>query len=65
MSAWRSSRSRMAAIIANVAVTTPATTQHARRVVFLDGPNGRSRVALASAAVLLEALRTSERPPTA
>jgi nicotinamide-nucleotide amidase len=50
--------------ITRIAVVTPSGTRHARRVVFLDGPNGRSRAALASAAVLLEALRASERPPS-
>ncbi len=40
-----------------IAILTPTREHRTRRLVFLDGPLGRSRVALAAAAVLLEALR--------
>ena len=39
----------------------PTASVRVRRVVFLTGPMGRSRVALAAAAVLLEALRRGRR----
>ncbi len=40
-----------------IAIDTPTREHRIRRLVFLDGPLGRSRVALAAAAVLLETLR--------
>jgi nicotinamide-nucleotide amidase len=40
-----------------VAVVTPDGTHQERRLVFLDGANGRSRAALAAAAILLATLR--------
>jgi len=40
-----------------IAIATPTRERRIRRLVFLDGPLGRSRVALAAAAVLLETLR--------
>jgi hypothetical protein len=41
----------------SIAIVTPDGTRRIRRVVFLSGPMGRSRVALTAAAVLLETLR--------
>ena len=41
----------------SIAISTPDGAHRARRVVFLTGPMGRSRAALAAAAVLLETLR--------
>ena len=41
----------------SVAVVTPAGSHEERRLVFLDGANGRSRAALAAAAILLATLR--------
>jgi nicotinamide-nucleotide amidase len=46
--------------IATVAVVTPETTSVQRRTVFLGGANGRTRSALAAAAILLASLA----PPT-
>ncbi len=40
-----------------IAIDTPTGERRIRRLVFLDGPLGRSRVALAAAAVLLDTLR--------
>jgi len=40
-----------------IAIVTPSLERRISRVVFLTGPMGRSRVALAAAAVLLETLR--------
>ena len=40
-----------------IAIVTPSRERRISRVVFLTGPMGRSRVALAAAAVLLETLR--------
>ena len=40
----------------SIAVTTPDGERQVRRVVFLSGPQGRSRAALAVAAVLFEVL---------
>ncbi len=40
----------------SIAVSTPSGERRVRRVVFLTGPMGRSRAALAAAAVLLETL---------
>ncbi len=45
-----------------IAILTPIRTHRVRRLVFLDGPLGRSRVALAVAAVLLEVLRDDPAP---
>jgi nicotinamide-nucleotide amidase len=42
----------------SVVVVTPTGVHRERRLAFLDGANGRSRAALAAAAILLEALRT-------
>jgi hypothetical protein len=42
-----------------VAVSTPTTEHKVRRVVFLTGPLGRSRSALAAAAVVLETLNAA------
>ncbi len=47
--------------IATVAVVTPDASTVQRRTVFLGGANGRTRAALAAAAILLAALT----PPTA
>ena len=44
----------------SIAISTPDREVRVRRVVFLTGPMGRSRVALAAAAVLLEALGEAE-----
>jgi len=41
----------------SIAIAFPARTHLERRIVFLAGPQGRSRTALAAAAVLLEQLR--------
>ena len=41
----------------SIAVVTPTGERRVSRVVFLTGPMGRSRAALAAAAVLLEVLR--------
>ncbi len=41
----------------SIAISTPDGAHRARRVVFLTGPMGRSRAALAAADVLLETLR--------
>jgi nicotinamide-nucleotide amidase len=43
----------------SIAVVTPNGERRVRRLVFLMGPMGRSRVALAAAAALLETLRDS------
>ena len=40
----------------SIAVVAPSGERHVRRVVFLAGGMGRSRAALAAAAVLLETL---------
>ena len=40
----------------SVAVVTPRSNTRQRRLVFLDGANGRTRAALAAAAILFEAL---------
>ena len=44
----------------SIAISTPEREIRVRRVVFLTGPMGRSRVALAAAAILLEALGEAE-----
>ena len=41
----------------SIAIALPTRTHIERRIVFLAGPQGRSRTALAAAAVLLEQLR--------
>jgi ribosomal protein L1 len=41
----------------SVVVLLPDGVHRERRLVFLDGPNGRSRAALAAAAILLAQLR--------
>ena len=41
----------------SIAIALPTRTHLERRIVFLAGPQGRSRTALAAAAVLLEQLR--------
>jgi nicotinamide-nucleotide amidase len=41
----------------SIAIVTPAGERRLRRVVFLTGPMGRSRVALTAAAALFETLR--------
>jgi len=50
-------RARHGDMLASVAVVDPRGRHRERRVVFLDGQLGRSRVALAAAAVLLDRLR--------
>jgi hypothetical protein len=50
-------RSRGEDMVASVAVVDPGGTHRERRVVFLGGPLGRGRVAIAGAAVLLARLR--------
>ncbi len=49
-------RPRRADLAASVVVVTPSGVHRQRRLVFLDGPTGRSRSALTAAAILLEAL---------
>jgi nicotinamide-nucleotide amidase len=44
----------------SIAVATPSGDRQVRRIVFLTGPMGRSRVALSAAAFLLEILREPE-----
>ena len=51
-------RARGADMLASVALVDPVGAHRERRVVFLDGPLGRSRVAIAAAAILLDRLRT-------
>jgi nicotinamide-nucleotide amidase len=51
-------RPRHGDTVASVVVVTPTGVHRQRRLVFLDGANGRSRAGLAAAAILLEALRT-------
>jgi nicotinamide-nucleotide amidase len=41
----------------SIAIVTPLGERRVRRLVFLTGPMGRSRAALAAAAILLETLR--------
>ena len=45
----------------SIAIVTPLGERRIRRLVFLTGPMGRSRAALAAAAVLLETLRDPSR----
>jgi nicotinamide-nucleotide amidase len=51
-------RSRTGDTAVSIAVSTPTTEHNVRRVVFLTGPLGRSRSALAAAAVVLETLNS-------
>jgi nicotinamide-nucleotide amidase len=46
----------------SMAIVTPLGERRIRRLVFLTGPMGRSRAALAAAAVLLETLRDPDAP---
>ena len=50
-------RSRGADTAASIVVTGPGWSHRERRMVFLDGANGRTRVALAAVHVLLTAVR--------
>lgn len=52
-------RPRTGDLAVSIAVSTPAGDQQATRVVFLTGPLGRSRSALATAAFLFETLRAA------
>ena len=47
----------------SIAISTPTGERRVRRIVFLTGPMGRSRAALAAAAVLLETLREVDPAP--
>ena len=49
-------RPRRGDLAASVVVVTPSGVHRQRRLVYLEGPTGRSRSALAAAAILLEAL---------
>ena len=49
-------RPRRGDLAASVVVVTPSGVHRQRRLVFLDGPTGRSRSALTAAAILLDAL---------
>lgn len=55
-------RARGQEMLASVAVVDPAGTHRERRVVFLGGPQGRSRVATAAASILLARLRAGPAP---
>jgi hypothetical protein len=44
-------------LAASVAIVDPDGDHRERRIVFLNGPLGRSRVAVAAAAILLARLR--------
>jgi len=50
-------------MLASVAIVDPGGTHRERRVVFLGGAQGRSRVATAAASMLLARLRTGARQP--
>ena len=50
-------RSRSGDTAVSIAVSTPGSERQVHRVVFLSGPLGRSRAALAVAALLFEVLR--------
>ena len=50
-------RTRTGDTVVSIAVSTPSSERQVRRVVFLTGPLGRSRAALAVAALLFEVLR--------
>lgn len=47
----------------SVTVVTPGGIRRRRRLVFLDGANGRTRSALAAAAILLETLKAPATDP--
>lgn len=51
-------RPRQGDTAASVVVVMPSGVHRERRIVFLDGANGRTRSALVAAAILLEALRS-------
>ncbi len=51
-------RARRGDMLASVAIVDPHGGHRERRIVFLDGPLGRSRVANAAAAILLDRLRS-------
>src|SRR5439155_10213614 len=57
-------RSRGDDMVASVAVVDPAGTHRERRIVFLGGPLGRARVAVAGGAILLARLRASPSADT-
>ena len=58
-------RPRTGDTAASIVISTPAGVRRVQRIVFLTGPLGRSRVALAAAAALLETLpRPGTRGPT-
>jgi hypothetical protein len=46
----------------SIAVSTPTSEHEVGRIVFLTGPLGRSRSALAAAAVILETLKATHLP---
>ena len=52
-------RARGGDLLASVAVVDPTGAHRERRVVFLDGPLGRSRAAIAGAAILLARIRST------
>ena len=56
-------RPRIGDTAVSVAISTPTSERNDRRVVFLTGPLGRSRSALAAAACLLETLRLAQPAP--
>ena len=58
---WRRAR-RGADTAVSVGVATPARTARRRSMAFLGGDLGRSRAAIAGAALLLETLRGERRP---
>jgi hypothetical protein len=47
----------------SIAVSTPTTEHKVSRIVFLTGPLGRSRSALAAAAVVLDTLQSATPDP--
>jgi len=53
-------RPRVGDTAVSVAIALPHGERRVRRAVFLTGPMGRSRAALAAAAVLLETLREAD-----
>ncbi|HEX8026252.1 MAG TPA: molybdopterin-binding protein [Candidatus Limnocylindrales bacterium] len=56
-------RTRGQDMLASVAIVDPTGTHRERRVVFLAGAQGRSRVAIAAAAMLLARLRATADGP--
>jgi nicotinamide-nucleotide amidase len=52
-------RTRGSDMLASVAIVDPTGSHRERRVVFLGGPQGRSRVAVAAAAILLTRLQAA------